>query len=185
MNPVELWAPFLPTEFPIGSEVGLALLSPTYHYLYINTNLAAQNGATRQAHFMRTVREMLPQAWPIIRPLLDRARDTRTPVTDVGLLWTNALGEQRRALLTYTAIFSRDTHEHLGWLALVRPEPDDPLARVSYLGEAAAHSAASLIAAVRYAERTLRPTLGESDTGHLLGNPDHVRGDEPTGGGGP
>lgn len=56
------------TELPVG----LALLDDQHRYVLINETLAMFNGVGRAHALGRTVAEVLPAAYPLLKPLLDR-----------------------------------------------------------------------------------------------------------------
>ena len=112
----------LPTAIEIeGSEVGWAIIDAGYVYRAVNEALARQNGMPAQEHVGRTVGEILPRSAEVIRRLLDEARTTRRPIIDEGVVWIDALGTERGAVVTYTPDFRRSDGAFVGWTALVRP----------------------------------------------------------------
>ncbi|MFC5861236.1 EAL domain-containing protein [Acidicapsa dinghuensis] len=56
-----------------GAPVGLAFLDREMRYLSINRRLAAINGSPMEEHLGRTVAEMIPEFFPTVRPLIERA----------------------------------------------------------------------------------------------------------------
>lgn len=56
------------TELPVG----LALLDDQHRYVLINQTLATFNGVAREQALGRSVAEVLPEAYPLLRPLLER-----------------------------------------------------------------------------------------------------------------
>jgi EAL domain-containing protein (putative c-di-GMP-specific phosphodiesterase class I) len=56
-----------------GAPVGLAFLSPDLRYTSINQQLAEMNGSPVHNHLGRTVREMIPEAYPQLEVHLRRA----------------------------------------------------------------------------------------------------------------
>lgn len=112
----------LPTAIEIeGSEVGWAIIDDGYVYRAVNEALARQNGVPAREHVGRTVDEILPRSAEVIRRLLDEARETGRPIVDEGVVWTDALGNERGAVVTYTPDFRCSDRGFVGWTALVRP----------------------------------------------------------------
>lgn len=60
------------TMFLADSPVGKAVLDRELRYVLINETLAAFNGRTVEAHLGRTVQEVLPEAFPTLKPLFDQ-----------------------------------------------------------------------------------------------------------------
>jgi PAS domain S-box-containing protein len=56
-----------------GAPVGLAFLDVHLRYVSINRRLADMNGRPIEAHLGRTVREMIPELFPSVEPLIRRA----------------------------------------------------------------------------------------------------------------
>ena len=56
-----------------GAPVGLCFLDRNLRYVSINQRLAEINGSSVAAHLGKSVREMIPEAFPNIEPLLNRA----------------------------------------------------------------------------------------------------------------
>ena len=56
-----------------GAPVGLAFLDGNLRYVSINRRLADMNGYSIEAHLGRTVREMIPELFPIVEPFIRRA----------------------------------------------------------------------------------------------------------------
>jgi PAS domain S-box-containing protein len=60
------------TIFLADSPVGKAVLDRDLRYVHINQTLAAFNGRSVDFHLGRTVQEVLPDAFPSLKPLLDQ-----------------------------------------------------------------------------------------------------------------
>lgn len=60
------------TMFRADSPVGKAVLDRDLRYVLINETLAAFNGRSVEFHVGRTVQEVLPEAFPSLKPLLDQ-----------------------------------------------------------------------------------------------------------------
>ena len=56
-----------------GAPVGLCFLDRKMRYVNLNKRLAEINGASVEAHLGRTVEEMIPTAFPVIEPYIQRA----------------------------------------------------------------------------------------------------------------
>ncbi|WP_317890928.1 EAL domain-containing protein [Granulicella arctica] len=56
-----------------GAPVGIAFLDCNLRYISINKRLAEMNGSAIAAHLGKTVEEMIPDAYPILKPYLLRA----------------------------------------------------------------------------------------------------------------
>jgi PAS domain S-box-containing protein len=67
-----LWRAAMQTMFLADSPVGKAVLDRELRYVLINKTLASFNGLSVQAHLGRTVQEVLPEAFPALKPLLDQ-----------------------------------------------------------------------------------------------------------------
>lgn len=110
----------LPTAIePRGPVLGFATLLADYRYLYINQWLADWNGFSPATHYLQTIWQMLPNAADQVKELLDEARDTRTPVSDIPIVWQDAQGVEHEGFLTYRADFL-DDGTHVAWTAIVR-----------------------------------------------------------------
>lgn len=68
-----LWYAAMQTIFSAESPVGKAVLDRELRYVLINETLAAFNGRSIEEHIGRTVEEVLPEAFPALKPLLDQA----------------------------------------------------------------------------------------------------------------
>ena len=75
-----LWYATLQSIFAADSPVGKAVLDRDLRYVLINETLAAFNGSTVEAHLGRTVQDVLPEAFPSLKPLLDQVLDEGIPV---------------------------------------------------------------------------------------------------------
>lgn len=84
------------------APVGLAFIDRDYRHVRINERLAAINGLPVSEHLGRTVQEMVPELWPSIRSLCDRALDGET-IIDHEVAGTTAAseGETRDWLVSY------------------------------------------------------------------------------------
>ena len=67
-----LWRAAVETMFLADSPVGKAVLDRDLRYVRINQTLAAFNGRSVEFHLGRTVQEVLPEAYPSLKPLLDQ-----------------------------------------------------------------------------------------------------------------
>lgn len=77
-----LWAATVQTTFSANSPVGKALLDRDLRYVFINQTLADFNGHSVEFHIGRTVREVLPEAFPALEPLLRKVLDEGNPQHD-------------------------------------------------------------------------------------------------------
>jgi len=68
----DLWQAGMETMFRADSPVGKAVLDRDLRYVLINETLAAFNGRSVEFHVGRTVQEVLPEAFPSLKPLLDQ-----------------------------------------------------------------------------------------------------------------
>lgn len=66
------WRAAMQTVFLANSPVGKAVLDRDYRYVLINETLAAFNGRSIKDHIGRTVAEVLPEAYPALKPHLDQ-----------------------------------------------------------------------------------------------------------------
>jgi PAS domain S-box-containing protein len=67
-----LWRAAMETMFLADSPVGKAVLDRDFRYVKINETLAAFNGRSVEFHLGRKVQEVLPEAYPALKPLLDQ-----------------------------------------------------------------------------------------------------------------
>jgi PAS domain S-box-containing protein len=58
-----------------GAPVGLAFLDRDLRYVTLNRRLADMNGAAVEEHLGRTVKEMIPEIYPLVEPFIRRALD--------------------------------------------------------------------------------------------------------------
>jgi PAS domain S-box-containing protein len=63
-----------------AAPAGLALLDGELRYVHINEALARANGLSVEAHWGRTVAEVLPEHAPLVEPLLRRVLETGEPL---------------------------------------------------------------------------------------------------------
>ena len=56
-----------------GAPVGLAFLDRDLRYVTLNRRLADMNGAAVEEHLGRTVKEMIPEIYPLVEPFIRRA----------------------------------------------------------------------------------------------------------------
>lgn len=75
-----LWYATVQSIFAADSPVGKALLDRDLRYVFINETLAAFNGSSIEAHLGRKVQDVLPEAYPTLKPLLDQVLDHGIPV---------------------------------------------------------------------------------------------------------
>lgn len=68
----DLWRAAMEAMFLADSPVGKAVLDRDLRYVRINQTLAAFNGRSVEFHLGRTVQEVLPEAYPSLKPLLDQ-----------------------------------------------------------------------------------------------------------------
>lgn len=66
------WLAALQSMMQANSPVGKAILDRNFRYLFINESLASYNGKSVQAHLGCSVAEVLPDAFPLLEPLLKR-----------------------------------------------------------------------------------------------------------------
>jgi len=66
------WHAAMQTMFLADSPVGKAVLDRDHRYVLINETLAAFNGRSIKDHIGHTVAEVLPEAYPSLKPLLDQ-----------------------------------------------------------------------------------------------------------------
>lgn len=69
-DPCDFWKSVCRTVFAADSPVGKAVLDRDLRYVAINTTLAEFNGRPAEAHLGRSVRDVLPEAFPTLEPLL-------------------------------------------------------------------------------------------------------------------
>lgn len=67
-----MWRAAMQTMFEADSPVGKAVLDRDLRYVLVNETLAAFNGRSVDFHIGRTVQEVLPEAYPSLKPLLDQ-----------------------------------------------------------------------------------------------------------------
>jgi PAS domain S-box-containing protein len=67
-----MWRAAIQTMFEADSPVGKAVLDRDLRYVLVNETLAAFNGRSVDFHIGRTVQEVLPEAYPSLKPLLDQ-----------------------------------------------------------------------------------------------------------------
>src|SRR5205823_5886896 len=67
------------------APVGLAFVDRAFRYVRINNSLAALDGVPAADHLGREVREVMPQLWPMIEPVLRRVLETGEPLTGVEI----------------------------------------------------------------------------------------------------
>lgn len=67
-----VWFSLCKTIFDADSPVGKAFLDRDLRYVAVNRTLAAFNGVSAEDHIGRTVRDVLPDAFPTLEPLLQR-----------------------------------------------------------------------------------------------------------------
>ncbi|MFN7154773.1 MAG: sensor histidine kinase [Acidovorax sp.] len=70
-----LWFATLQTMFDADSPVGKAVLDRDLRYVFINQTLAAFNGRSIEEHLGRTVKDILPEAFSTLAPLLRSVLD--------------------------------------------------------------------------------------------------------------
>lgn len=74
-----LWLATVQAVFSADSPVGKAVLDRGLRYVFINKTLAAFNGCSIEDHLGHTVEEILPEAYPILAPLLHGVLEGSAP----------------------------------------------------------------------------------------------------------
>ncbi len=67
------------------APVGIAFLDREMRYVRINETLADINGVLQQDHIGRTLKEVLPELYPVLEPLYRHVVETGEPVVDLEL----------------------------------------------------------------------------------------------------
>jgi signal transduction histidine kinase len=85
------------------APVGLAILDPDLRYVWVNGDLAAQNGLPPEQHRGRTLREVLPALAPALEPVVRGVTETGQPAAGVGIAGETPArpGERRHWLASY------------------------------------------------------------------------------------
>lgn len=90
-----------------ASPVGIAFLDRELRYVRINEALAAMNGRSPDEHLGRTVRDVLPDAAPLLEPLLRGVFETGEPLLDLQIDAPGRAGAPPRSFLgSYFAVRS-------------------------------------------------------------------------------
>ncbi len=100
-----LWRAAMETIFLADSPVGKAVLDRDFRYVLINQTLASFNGRTVEEHLGRTVQEVLPEAFPTLRPMLDQViSEGRTAHFRIAVLMPNGDGQMAEWEASYLPI---------------------------------------------------------------------------------
>jgi len=93
------------------APAGIALLSPELRFVHVNEALATMDGFSVAEHLGKTVREVIPELWPILEPVFARALAGET-VRDIDLAGTTRAqpGEQRHWQASYYPVRGDDGH---------------------------------------------------------------------------
>lgn len=104
-----LWHAALQAIFQADSPVGKAVLDRELRYVFINQTLAAFNGRSIDEHLGRTVQEVLPQAYPALKPLLEQVLETGKPAGNFRITVDMPVGgEKAEWEASYLPIFLPD-----------------------------------------------------------------------------
>ncbi len=89
-----------------GAPVGLAFLDRNLRYRRINDALAAINGRPAVEHLGRSMAEMVPDAAPVLEPVLRDVMERGEPVLNLELSRAGPNGEPRSYLATFFPVRS-------------------------------------------------------------------------------
>ena len=134
------------------AEIGLAVMSPDYRFLYINDPLAAMNGLPVADHHGRRIEEVLPELGPSVRELYDRVLGSGDPIvrhnlvgvaghgpatwdasyvpvqiaggTGIGVLIVDTTEREKAVAETHRRLSQQAALAELGRLGLGSPDPE-------------------------------------------------------------
>jgi PAS domain S-box-containing protein len=104
-----------------GGPVGLALFDEGLRHVRINPTLARLNGHAVEAHFGRTLRQLVPELAPVVEPKLQRVVTTGAPIFEDQV--TRPASEPVHAEVSYLPLLLRDRSVR-GVAAVVRDLSD-------------------------------------------------------------
>jgi signal transduction histidine kinase/PAS domain-containing protein len=81
-----------------SSTVGVAILDRGLRYVRVNDTLAAMNGRPAADHVGRSIHDVVPDAAPLIEPLLRRVLETNQPILDLAIALEHPAGVRRQFL---------------------------------------------------------------------------------------
>ena len=98
------------TMFHSDSPVGKAVLNRDLRYVLINEILASFNGRSVEFHLGRTVQEVLPEAFPSLRPMLDQVILEGRPVKNfrISVVMPDSDGQTAEWEASYLPIWLPD-----------------------------------------------------------------------------
>lgn len=105
-----LWHAAMEAIFLADSPVGKAVLDRQLKYVFINQTLASFNGIPVEEHLGRTVQDVLPQAYPALKPLLEQVLDTGKPAGNfrIAVQMPDGGGKKAEWEASYLPIFLPD-----------------------------------------------------------------------------
>ena len=105
-----LWRAAMQAIFMADSPVGKAVLDRQLRYVVINETLASFNGRSVDDHLGRTVQEVLPEAYPALKPLLEQVLHEGRPAGTfrITVHMPGSGGHQAEWEASYLPIFLAD-----------------------------------------------------------------------------
>ena len=90
-------------SFYENAPIGFAFLDPEFRYVHINENLAGLNGIPAQDHIGKTIGELIPELWAMIKPALEEVLRTGQPKVNVEFTgpFASKPGEKRTWLVNF------------------------------------------------------------------------------------
>jgi PAS domain S-box-containing protein len=83
---------------------GMVVLDRDLRYVAINETLAASNNLPLESHVGLTVAEAIPDAWPQLQPLFERALAGEQVVHTWEDVWVEHIGDKRSARVTFAPV---------------------------------------------------------------------------------
>ena len=71
-----------------NAPAGFAYMDTNFRFVHINETLAAINGLPVQDHIGRSVEEVVPSIWPLVKPVYMQVLESGEPVTNIELSGT-------------------------------------------------------------------------------------------------